>query len=262
MLSYQHAYHAGNLADVHKHAALALALDYLTRKDKPLSYVETHAGRGLYDLAGAEARKTGEAARGIAQAEAWFEAQHPYRRALARIRQAHGPDAYPGSPLLARTLLRESDSLHLAELHPQEHAALREVLSGGNVQVHRQDGFALAQSLCPPEPRRGLMLIDPSWEVKADYETVPKVLQQLARKWNVGIFMLWYPILSDAAHRPMIRRLQGAFPDALTHEVRFPPAREKHRMTGSGLFVINPPWGLEEALKPLEKRFASLSVAR
>src|SRR5690554_6900254 len=100
MLSYQHGYHAGNLADVHKHALLAVMLDYLTRKPKPLFYLETHAGRGLYDLNGAEARKTGEAAQGIGRAEGWFEAGHPYRRVLASVRRVHGAAAYPGSPLI------------------------------------------------------------------------------------------------------------------------------------------------------------------
>lgn len=258
MLSYQHAYHAGNLADVHKHAGLAWVCDYLTRKDKPLSYIETHAGRGLYDLSGAEASKTGEAAQGILRTAGWFGADHPYSRARAQIAAAQGAQAYPGSPLIAHTLLRDTDSLHLAELHPQEHAALRDALRAPNVQIHHKDGFELAQSLCPPTPRRGLMLIDPSWEVKEDYATVPKLLQQIHAKWNVGVLMLWYPILSDATHRPMTRALTGAFPEALTHEVAFPPARKGHRMTGSGLFVVNPPWGLETVLKDLSKRFARL----
>lgn len=258
MLSYQHAYHAGNLADVHKHAALAHVCDYLTRKDKPLSYIETHAGRGLYDLRSPEASRTGEAEQGILRAAPWFPDDHPYSRARARIAQTHGPDAYPGSPLIARTLLRATDSLHLAELHPQEHAALRSALGAPNVHVHHQDGFALAQSLCPPTPRRGLMLVDPSWELKEDYVSGPKFLQQIHAKWNVGVLILWYPILSDATHRPMTRALAGAFPEGLMHEVAFPPARKGHRMTGSGLFAVNPPWGLAEALARLSDRFAAL----
>lgn len=258
MLSYQHAYHAGNLADVHKHAALAVALDYLTRKPKPLSYIETHAGRGLYDLTAAEARKTGEAAQGIARAEAWFGPDHPLTRALKSVRAAHGPQAYPGSPLIAHTLLRDIDRLHLAELHPQEHAALLTAVRAPNVTVYRQDGLALAQSLCPTEPRRGLLLVDPSWEIKTDYAAMPKFLAAIARKWNVGVLMLWYPLLTDAPHAPMLAALQAAFPQGLRHEVTFPPAREGHRMVGSGLFVVNPPWGLDESLRDLSARFAAL----
>ena len=257
MLSYQHAYHAGNLADLHKHAALALALDYLTRKDKPISYIETHAGRGLYDLAAPEALKTGEAAQGIGAHDAWF-ADHPLGHALATIRAAHGPRAYPGSPLIARTLLRDSDRLHLADLHPAEYAALRQNLRAPNVKTYHQDGFALAQSLCPPDPRRGVLLVDPSWEVKTDYTAVPKFLTQMHRKWNVGVLMLWYPILTDAPHAPMLRALRRDLPDALVSEVGFPPARPGHRMVGSGLFIVNAPWGLETGLSDLTRRFRAL----
>ena len=259
MLSYQHAYHAGNLADVHKHAALALMLDYLTQKPKPLSYMETHAGRGLYDLQGAESQKTGEAAQGIARAETWFAPDHPYIRALNATRTTYGPQAYPGSPLIAQSLLRDQDRLHLAELHPQEHAALRSAVTGRNITIHRQDGFALAQSLCPPDPRRGLLLVDPSWEMKADYSDIPKTFGQLARKWNVGIFMLWYPLLKDAPHAAMLRTLDKTFPEGLRHEVRFPPARKGHGMSGSGLFIVNPPWGMDAKLQQLGAQFSRLS---
>ena len=258
MLSYQHAYHAGNLADLHKHATLAWVLAYLTRKDKPLSYIETHAGRGLYDLTSAEATKTGEAAGGIGAHADWFKPDDPYRQTLDALRQAHGPDTYPGSPAIAAHLLRPSDSLHLAELHPQEHEALRSALRGPNIRPYRQDGLELAQSLTPPDPRRGLMLIDPSWEIKTDYAAIPAAMQKLHAKWNVGIQILWYPILQDGPHVPMLRQLQDAIPEGLRHEVRFPPVRKNHRMTGSGLFIVNPPWGLEARLKDLTARFARL----
>lgn len=257
MLSYQHAYHAGNLADVHKHAALGWSLDYLTRKPKPISYIETHSGRGLYDLSGEEARKTGEAAKGISLADQWLDPDHPYARALAKVREKHGPAAYPGSPLIAQNLLRDNDRLHLAELHPQEHAALSRAVRSPNTRTYHEDGFALIQSICPPDPRRGLLLIDPSWEIKTDYATIPKSMAQVARKWNVGVLMLWYPLLTDALHVPMLKTLQGQFPDALRHEVRFPPARDGHRMIGSGLFVVNPPWGLSEHLTALSAHFAT-----
>ena len=112
----------------------------------------------------------------------------------------------------------------------------------------------------PPDPRRGLLLIDPSWEVKTDYATVPKTMAQVARKWNVGVMILWYPLLTDAPHAPMLRALQDHFPDGLRHEVTFPPARDGHRMTGSGLFIVNPPWGLDEALKTLSDQFAKLAA--
>lgn len=259
MLSYQHHFHAGNLADVHKHAVLAWVLDYLTLKDKPLSYIETHAGRGVYDLDAEAAQKTGEAAAGIALAESLFPKDHPYRQRLEEARAGYGPRAYPGSPLIAALGLRETDTLHLAELHPQEFAHLKAVAKDWGANVHQRDGFEMALALTPPTPRRGLMLIDPSYEVKADYEAIPRHMAAIHRKWNVGLLILWYPILTGGAHGPMLRALADAFPGALRHEVRFPPARDGHRMEGSGLFVVNPPYGLVEELAALAARFARLS---
>lgn len=265
MLSYQHIYHAGNLADVHKHALLAWMLDYLTRKDKPLSYLETHAGRGLYDLGAPEAVKTGEAAQGIARAERWFDPDHPYRRALTQVRQTHGARTYPGSPILARALLRPGDTMHLAELHPQEYDALHTTLhtdrtlhtdgQGAKATIYKQDGFANAQSLCPPTPRRGVLLIDPSYEVRKDYDTLPRTIAALHRKWNVGVIALWYPILTDPAHDAMVQALETAHPDALRHEVGFAPARNGHRMVGSGMFVVNAPFGAQDEAERLTQMF-------
>ncbi len=255
MLSYQHAYHAGNLADLHKHALLAQALDYLTRKDKPLSYLETHAGRGLYRLDGAEAAKTGEARAGIqrAMAEGWLPPDHPLLAALARVRRSHGPQAYPGSPLIAAHFLRRGDAAHLAELHPAEYDALAHV--AGFATLHRQDGFQMAQAVCPPTPRRGMILIDPSYEVKADYAAIPRQIGLIARKWNVGVIALWYPILPDNRHAPMLDALAAAHPGALRSEVAFPPARPGHSMTGSGMWVLNPPFGLDHEAARLDAIF-------
>jgi 23S rRNA (adenine2030-N6)-methyltransferase len=246
MLSYQHHYHAGNPADVHKHAVLAWMLGYLTAKDKPLTYIETHAGRGLYDLRDAAALKTGEAAAGIGRLEPRLPADHAYRRCLDATRAAHGATAYPGSPLIAAQMLRPSDRLHLAELHPGENARLVQTLAGYPATIRQQDGIAMALSLCPPTPRRGLVLVDPSYEVKAEYDTIPGGLARMSRKWNVGILVLWYPILTSDSHRPMLAHLGAAFPDGFRHEVRFAPVRDGHRMTGSGLFVVNPPFGLAD----------------
>lgn len=258
MLSYQHLYHAGNLADVHKHALLASALEYLAQKDKPLTYLESHAGRGVYDLSAPEALKTGEAAAGIARLEGRFPADHPYRRVLDLTRARHGASAYPGSPLIAALLLRPTDSVHLAEAHPQEHAALAAAMLPYPVRVHRADGFAKMQELTPPNPRRGMLLVDPSYETAADYDGMPRFLGLIARKWNVGILALWYPILSDGRHAPMLAALAAAHPGAMRHELRFPPARPGHRMVGSGVFVINPPWGLEDEGARLTQVFAGL----
>lgn len=255
MLSYQHAYHAGNLADLHKHALLASMLAYLTAKPKPLSYLETHAGRGLYDLAGAESEKTGEAAAGITRAlsENWLPADHPLRQALDAVRARHGASAYPGSPLIARHFLRPEDEAHLAELHPAEHQALARI--AGFAHLHRQDGFQMAQAICPPTPRRGLLLIDPSYEVKADYDAIPRQIAKLARKWNVGVIALWYPVLTDLRHAAMVETLRRDHPEALVSQVRFPPARPGHGMVGSGMVVLNPPYGLDEEARRIAALF-------
>jgi 23S rRNA (adenine2030-N6)-methyltransferase len=249
LLSYQHAYHAGNAADMHKHALLAWVLDYLLRKDKPLTYIETHAGRGLYDLGGAQALKTGEAAAGVGRHLADFAPDHPYAQVVAQVRGGWGPGFYPGSPLIAALMLRPGDRVDLAERHPAEHAALSELFDGWaqgpRVKVHAEDGFAMARRLAPPEPRRGLMLVDPSYETAADYDGMPGFVARIARVWNVGVPMVWYPILRDARHGAMLAALRAAHPGALVLEARFPPARPGHGMVGSGLFVVNPPFGLE-----------------
>lgn len=255
MLSYQHAFHAGNLADLHKHALLAAVLDYVKRKPKPITYIETHAGRGLYHLDGAQALKTGEAQAGIARAEAegWLRPDHPLLAALRATRLRHGAQTYPGSPLLAAHFIGPGDSMHLAELHPTEYEALQQNLPGAH--LYRQDGFQMAQAICPPMPRRGLLLIDPSYEVKADYDRIPGVITRIRRKWNVGVVMLWYPVLTDGRHRAMTDSLQRAHQDAILSEVSFAPARPGHSMIGSGMFIANPPWGTEDAVAEIRDVF-------
>ncbi|MFN4058297.1 MAG: 23S rRNA (adenine(2030)-N(6))-methyltransferase RlmJ [Roseinatronobacter sp.] len=244
MLSYQHLYHAGNLADVHKHALLAWVLDYMTAKDKPLSYLETHAGRGLYDLEALESAKTGEAAMGIARLQARFAPDHPYARVIAQVRAQHGPSFYPGSPLIAAGLLRGQDKITLAELHPREFAALSETMAGSGAQVLRQDGLAVARAWAPPTPRRGVLMIDPSYEVKEDYATLPPVLALIRRKWNVGVVILWYPVLLSGVQEGMLAQIRADHPDVAVFETRFPPIRDGHRMVGTGLVVLNAPYGM------------------
>lgn len=256
MLSYQHIYHAGNLADVHKHGLLAWMLDYLTRKDKPISYIETHAGRALYDLSAPEALKTGEAAQGIGRVKTWFNPEHAYMKCLSQTSGTYGKDAYPGSPLIAVQTLRAVDTITLAELHPSEHLNLELALP--TAICRKTDGFAMAHAMLPPSPRRGLMLIDPSFEIKDDYLTLPGHIKKYARSWNVGILVLWYPILTSNIHHNMLKVLAIDHPDALRHEVRFPPARPGHGMIGSGLFVIRPPFGLATEAAKLKTCFDAL----
>lgn len=249
MLSYQHGYHAGNLADLHKHAALAVLLAVLAAKDRPISYLESHAGRGLYDLASPESLKTGEAAEGIgaALARGTLPAGHPYLAAIRTVRASHGPAAYPGSPAVARALLRPQDRLQLMELHPGEHAALRTALAGPGVRIHRRDGYEGLPALLPPSPRRGLALIDPSYEVKDEYHRAARLLLAAHRKWPEGVVLLWHPVLDAGLHGGLLATLRATGLPTLWHqEVRF--AGSRLRMRGSGMVCVNLPWGAEAAL--------------
>lgn len=261
MLSYQHSYHAGNPADVHKHALLALALAYMTRKPKPLSYMETHAGRGLYDVASREARKTGEAEAGVAVMLERFAADHPYRHVVEAVRAEHGASVYPGSAMIAERMLtsnihRTGDRLQLAELHPQEHAALSEAMPRSGVHIYKEDGFPWAARQCPPTPRRGLMMIDPSYELAHEYSGIASFLAGLHGLWPVGVKMLWYPILSSGDHELMLEEIEEiGFPETLRHEVSFAPAGTNHRLEGSGVFVINAPYTLAEDAQAVSRVF-------
>jgi 23S rRNA (adenine2030-N6)-methyltransferase len=248
MLSYQHAYHAGNAADLHKHVALGVVLEVLLRKPRPLSYLESHSGRGLYDMAGPEALKTGEAASGIAQ----VAPSGAFGQALGKVRAWAGAAAYPGSPLIAQALLRPQDRMVLCELHPAEHTALKAALGhslgGPEVSVHKRDGHQGLRALCPPDPRRGLVLIDPSYEVKAEYAATAATALEVLRRWPQGIVMVWYPVLPAGRHEALAAQIMEAVPNNCLHsEVLFvdPPERG---MIGSGLLILAPPYGAKEAL--------------
>lgn len=259
MLSYQHIFHAGNLADVQKHSLLAWMLAYMGRKDKPYSYLESHSGRGLYALDDAAAQKTGEAEGGILRVADWFAPDHPYAIARARVVQNAGEMAYPGSPMIAAQILRANDRMHLAELHPQEYAALEYNMSPYAAKCYHADGFETMMAITPPTPRRGVLMIDPSYEIKTDYETIPSYIAKVHRKWNVGVIVLWYPILADGVHNGMLRALEAQkLPGAVRHEVRFAPIRVGHRMVGSGLFVVNAPYGFDKEAARLAKKFHAL----
>lgn len=257
MLSYQHAYHAGNAADLHKHVALAELIARLTTKPRGIAYVETHAGRGVYDLDGAEARKTGEAAEGIGRIAP--DPSTPFGRALAACRAAHGPAAYPGSPAIARALLRTQDRMTLMELHPAEHAALRAALAGDGVAIHRRDGFEGLLALAPLKPRKGLVLVDPSYEIKTEYAAAAAFARRLLATWPEATLMIWYPLLPAGRHAELVAGL-GPLP-CLRDEVAFarPPARG---MTGSGLALVNPPHGAAAVLAAARAQAGLVFAAR
>lgn len=254
MLSYQHAYHAGGPADLHKHLILAALLDRLTAKPRPISYAETHAGRGLYDLSAPESVRTGEAAAGIARLAP--DPGSPFGRALAAIRAEHGAQAYPGSPLLAATLLRPDDHLALMELHPAEHAALRQVFRNRpDIDIHRRDGYEGVLALAPMKPRKGLVLIDPSYEIKDEYAALPGFVRTLIAKWPEATVMIWYPLLPAGRHLRMLAGLAPLRP--LIDEAAFVPPPPRG-MTGSGVALLNAPWGTPALLDRTRTETAGL----
>lgn len=255
MLSYQHIYHAGCLADVHKHAALCALLDVMAQKDKPLSYVETHAARGLYDLQSPESIKTGEAQSGITKIldDNIFKVDHIYMRVLNDIRTQYGADTYPGSPLIAQEILRDQDKIHLCELHPQEYEALKTNIKGKNIKTYKRDGYEALNALSPCTPRRGLVFIDPSFEIKKEYNDIISNIKKLHRKWNVASICVWYPLLPSNAHREMIDNLNDLnLPKTYINEVKFyEPGKETRGMYGSGLFFANIPFGVKEHVEEI-----------
>lgn len=258
MLSYQHIYHAGCLADVYKHSILSILLTQLIQKERALSYIETHAGRGLYDLNSPEAQKTGEFREGIERVleRGVFPESHPYIKIIRKIENTYNKHIYPGSAAIAQEILRSQDSIHLMELHPQEVVHLRKNIIGDSVHIHHRDGYEGALAMVPPLPRRGVIFIDPSFEVKQEYQDVVVFIQKLRKKWPEGSIVLWYPVLEANYHERMIDSLlKAGFKNTYHNEMPFTHSLEKSGMLGSGMVIINCPFGvdkiIEDSLKPM-----------
>lgn len=254
MLSYRHAFHAGNHADLLKHSVLALCLDALRKKDKPFFLLDTHAGRGLYDLESTETQKTGEAALGVARIWPQHPAALPERLAatLRSLNGVHTPRRYPGSCWLMADALRPQDRAVFCERHPDEFSRLQENLgSRPGVRALADDGFATTRAVLPPAMGRGLTLIDPSYETDSDYRQVPKIVREMHHRFRAGMILVWYPLLSGSG--PLLRALR-AIPSAGCDAVEFElSTREEgsRGLFGSGMFVLNPPWMLQDAMRPV-----------
>lgn len=253
MLSYQHGFHAGNVADVLKHAVLCHVLDYMLQKDKPLYFHDTHAGRGIYDLTHPVAQKTGEYRDGIARIWSTLDKPAgvlPYMRALQSLNADGHLRFYGGSLLLAQTLLRSHDRLFASELHPQEYLALQEnVQSFFNVRVQKTDGFQALKAALPPKERRGVVLIDPSYETQSDDLAVVDALSEALRRFATGVYLLWYPIVEQPRAKRMVKKI-AALPLQKLLQIEFlvrEPTGEG--MAGSGMLIINPPWSLAAAMQ-------------
>ncbi|MCQ8186596.1 23S rRNA (adenine(2030)-N(6))-methyltransferase RlmJ [Parvularcula maris] len=206
--------------------------------------METHGGRGLYDLSSEETAKTHEAAEGIALLSP--DPGTPFGQALGAAKARGGPQAYPGSPLVAEALLRPQDRLVLMEAHPKEHAGLKRTMRGTIAEVHRRNGYEGSLALAPLEPRRGLVLIDPSYEDKTEYERAGRHTLALRKKWPEAAVLIWYPLLKAGRHKDLLGVLEGD--DSLVSEVSF-SLKEGRGMTGSGLVLLGAPYGADAAFE-------------
>jgi len=279
MFSYRHAFHAGNHADVLKHAMLVCTLQYLTQKDTALSVVDTHAGAGLYRLDGDKAQTSGEAAEGIFALLRGNNLKRPSQGALidnylAVLREFNPPTKaaapgsgqtlrnYPGSPLIAEKLLRMQDRLHAFEVHPTDQRLLRGLMNQRDARklatLHVADGFTGVKSLVPPPSRRGLLVCDPSYEIKSDYAKVVELLTDTLKRFATGCMFIWHPIVARPEAHDLPRKLKNAASRAgrpwLYASLSVKSGQSNARgapvgLSGSGVFVANPPYVLAPALK-------------
>jgi len=246
-MNYRHGYHAGNFADVVKHIALVAALLHLKKKDTAFAVVDSHGGRGAYDLGGEQAAKTGEAQKGVARLTGLSgdmpEALSTY---LSLVKSE---SLYPGSPLIAARLLRPQDRLTAIEKHPQEFAALQETLAPfRDATAEQGDGYARAVKLLPPPSRRGLVLIDPPFESPDEFSNLARALGEATRKFATGIYLAWYPVKSEAEVSAFTGEVLAAgVARALVVDAAI--AAPEGKLSRAGLLVINPPYGFEGTLK-------------
>ena len=248
-MNYRHAYHAGNFADVLKHAVLVWTVGYLQQKEAPLCLIDTHGGAGLYDLTAGAALKTGEAAGGIlrlAEAGARPAVLEPYLQLVARANDGEGITRYPGSPWLMGAMLRPRDRAVIGELHPEDAAALRATLSRfERVRVVEGDGYALLNRTVPPPEKRGLVLIDPPYEAVDEFETLAQAVIGAQAKWPTGAYLIWYPRKDLAAAERFHAELMNAR-IAKMATIEFSIGAGEMGLNACGLLLINPPWTLEQ----------------
>jgi 23S rRNA (adenine2030-N6)-methyltransferase len=270
-MNYQHAFHAGNFADVHKHAVLARILEHLRQKPAAFRVIDTHAGAGRYDLFGAEAERAQEWRDGIGRIFAALRTTTykqnvqeasaqtllaPYLDAVAALNRdgdLRGGELrfYPGSPLIALALMRRQDRLIACELELRAAASLNAVLQGDpRAKVLAMDGWMALNANVPPKERRGVVLVDPPYEESADFSRLSSALAEAHRKWPTGIYLLWYPIKERDAADALARRLRKlAVPKILRCEILLDAPRADAGLIGSGLIVVNPPYTLQDELR-------------
>ncbi len=254
MLSYRHGFHAGNFADVLKHTVLVHILEHMKLKDKPVRIIDTHAGAGVYKLNSTQAQKNREFDTGIGRLWPLTQVPAAVQQYLENVRECNEKrqlQLYPGSPLLMQKLMRAQDRLFLHELHPSDFQFLRDCMRDiRNVKVINEDGFAGLQALLPPPDKRALVLIDPSYEVKSDYQHVIKQVIQAHKRFATGTFAIWYPVVLRQRIDEMETALQkSGIKNIQLIELGLQPDNPEHGMTSSGMIVINPPWTLWSAME-------------
>lgn len=252
-MNYRHQFHAGNFADVFKHVALTLLLRALHKKDTPICYLDTHAGVGRYDLAGPEAQRNPEYRDGIARL--WEASLASALADYTEAVRAFNPDGhlrfYPGSPHVARRLLRAQDRMILCEKHPEEYRRLRAEFTGDpQVVTHERDGFGALKALLPPRERRGLVLIDPSYEQPDEFGQILTALAASQTRWPTGVYALWFPIKDRPAVTQFYQNLKASgWRKVLAMELMLFPEDTTFRLNGCGMVLINPPWGFDESMR-------------
>jgi 23S rRNA (adenine2030-N6)-methyltransferase len=265
-VNYRHAFHAGGFADVFKHAVLCRILHYLRAKPAAFRVIDTHAGSGLYDLAGPQASRGGEWHDGIERlmaaqlAAPIAELLAPYLEVVAALNERGRLTVYPGSPALARAWLRPQDRLIACELEPQAAAALARNLRGdARIKTLAVDGWTALAAYLPPKERRGLVLVDPPFEQDSDFFRLSRALAAAHRKWSTGIYALWYPIKGRGEPDALAKRLRRlGVARILRAELNVAPPSDPTRLNGSGLILVNPPWPLESELSALLPALAGL----
>lgn len=264
MLSYRHAYHAGNFADILKHSVLIEMLNYFIKKDKPFEYIDTHAGAGLYDLSGPFAAKNSEFQNGIEKLNLnEFPELTEYFSVIRHFNTDNTLGNYPGSPAIARYYLRNQDRAWLFEKHPTDYAALNVLMKKNRrIKVSPDDGFKGLISLLPPHSRRALILVDPSYEIKEDYKHVFDYIVKAHKKFSTGMYAIWYPVVERNKVQSLEQKFkQSGIKNIQLFELALSQDSSQRGMSSSGMIVINPPWTLFDKMERLLPKFVeTLSI--
>ena len=263
MLSYRHSFHAGNHADVLKHTVQTIIIELLKKKETPFVYHDTHSGAGRYDLFGEYAEKTGEYKDGIAlifQDIDILKEMSTYLSVIHKMNPEGELRYYPGSPLLGRLLLRDQDRAVFSELHPTDFPLLLQEFRGDRqVKMYKEDAYSRLKASLPPKERRGLVLIDPPYELKHEYQDVLNAIGESLSRWATGIYAIWYPVVFRENVDLIIKGLKKrGVSKMLQIELGVAPDSPARGMTASGMIVINPPWTLDEKMNEILPRLQSL----